>query len=66
MISEVSRKGKDENTLSSLEVNAKTLGETCEKKLRSIQKSDTKSRSPHLRAISRDSGNKLNVDTVSD
>ena len=33
MINELSRKEVDENTLRSLEANAKTLGETCEAKL---------------------------------
>ena len=42
MINELSRKEVDENALRSLEANAKTLGETCEAKLKSLEESDTK------------------------
>ena len=42
VINELSRKEEDATTLSSLEANAKILGETCETKLRSIRESEEK------------------------
>ena len=42
VINELSRKEEDATTLSSLEANAKILGETCETKLRSIRESKDK------------------------